>query len=93
MDITPSDYHLFRTIVHELAEQRFYSYGDTKKWADSRIALKTESFFLHGIHMLPERRQEVVSSDGQYFVQNVLFTLNFKKVFILSKVAKNYSSS
>jgi len=66
-DIAPSDYHLFRSMTHALAEQRFTSYEDTKKWVDSWIASKDESFFRRGIHMLPERWENVVANDGQYF--------------------------
>lgn len=66
-DIAPSDYYLFRSMAHGLAEQRFHSHEDTKKWIDSWIAAKDESFFRRGIHMLPERWAKVVASDGQYF--------------------------
>lgn len=66
-DIAPSDYHLFRSMAHGLAEHRFHSYEDTKKWVDSWIASKDVSFFRRGIHMLPERWEKVVASDGQYF--------------------------
>ena len=66
-DIAPSDYHLFRSMTHGLAEQHFTSYEDTKKWVDSWIASKDVSFFRRGIQMLPERWEKVVASDGQYF--------------------------
>lgn len=66
-DIAPSDYHLFRSMAHGLAEQRFHSYEDAKKWVDSWIASKDVSFFRRGIQMLPERWEKVVASDGQYF--------------------------
>lgn len=66
-DIAPSDYHLFRSMEHSLATQRFKSYEDTKNWIDSWIASKDESFFRRGIRMLPERWEKVVASDGQYF--------------------------
>ncbi|KAG5324220.1 MOS1T transposase, partial [Pseudoatta argentina] len=44
--IAPSDFHLFRSMAHGLADM---------------------SFFRRGIHVLPERWEKVVSSDGQYF--------------------------
>jgi len=66
-DIAPSDYHLFRSMTHGLSSQHFNSYEDIKKWIDSWIASKDESFFRHGIHLLPERWEKVVISDGQYF--------------------------
>lgn len=66
-DIAPSDFHLFRSMTHALSDQCFHSYEDTKKWVDSWIASKDASFFRRGIHLLPERWEKVVSSDGQYF--------------------------
>ncbi|KAG5320394.1 MOS1T transposase, partial [Pseudoatta argentina] len=50
-----------------LADRRFHSYEEAQKWIDSWIASKDMSFFRRGIHVLPERWEKVVSSDGQYF--------------------------
>ncbi|KAG5317326.1 MOS1T transposase, partial [Pseudoatta argentina] len=72
-DIAPSDFHLFRSMAHGLADRRFHSYEEAQKWIDSWIASKDMSFFRRGIHVLPERWEKVVSSDGQYFKQNVCF--------------------
>ena len=66
-DVAPSDYHLFRSMAHDLAEQHFRSYEDVKKWIDSWIASKDEKFFRRGIRTLPERWEKVVASDGHYF--------------------------
>ena len=33
-DIALSDYHLFQSMAHGLAEQHFHSYEDAKKWVD-----------------------------------------------------------
>ncbi|KAG5320265.1 MOS1T transposase, partial [Pseudoatta argentina] len=52
---------------HGLADRRFHSYEEAQKWIDSWIASKDMSFFRRGIHVLPERWEKVVSSDGQYF--------------------------
>ena len=41
---TPSDYHLFASMGHALAEQRFGSNGDVKKWPDEWFAAKGEDF-------------------------------------------------
>ena len=43
-DIAPSDYYLFRSFAHGLADQQFRSYEDIEKWLDSWIALKDEHF-------------------------------------------------
>lgn len=66
-DIAPSDYHLFRSMTHDLAEQKFRSYEEVKKWVDEWIESKSADFFWRGIHLLPERWAKVVASDGQYF--------------------------
>ncbi|KAG5318788.1 MOS1T transposase, partial [Pseudoatta argentina] len=54
-DIAPSDFHLFRSMAHGLADRRFHSYEEAQKWIDSWIASKDMSFFRRGIHVLPER--------------------------------------
>ena len=36
-DIAPSDYYLFRSMAHGLADQQFCSYKDIEKWLDSRM--------------------------------------------------------
>ncbi|KAG5321047.1 MOS1T transposase, partial [Pseudoatta argentina] len=66
-DIAPTNFHLFRSMAHGLADRRFHSYEEAQKWIDSWIASKDMSFFRRGIHVLPERWEKVVSSDGQYF--------------------------
>ena len=33
-DLAPSDYHLFASMGHALAQQRFTSYEDVRKWLD-----------------------------------------------------------
>lgn len=66
-DIAPSDYHLFRSMAHGLADQHFETYEQAKNWIDCWIASKDDLFFKRGIRMLPDRWAEVVKSDGQYF--------------------------
>ena len=66
-DIAPSDYYLFRSIAHGLADRQFRSYEDIKKWFDSWIASKDEHFYCNGIRALPERWEKVAAYDGQYF--------------------------
>lgn len=66
-DKAPSDYHLFRSMAHGLADQSFNSFEDVKKWVDEWIASKDESFFRRGIRMLPERWEKIIANDGYYF--------------------------
>ncbi|UYV67844.1 hypothetical protein LAZ67_5002206 [Cordylochernes scorpioides] len=72
-DIAPSDFHMFRSMTHGLAEQHFTSYEESKNWVNVWIASKDEEFFRHGIRMLPERWEKVVGKDGQYFKWNILY--------------------
>ena len=65
--IAPSDYYLFRSMAHGLADQQFRSYEDIEKWLDSWIASEDEHFYRNGIRALPERWAKVVANDGQYF--------------------------
>uniref|UniRef100_A0A2M4C4G5 Putative mariner mos1 transposase n=1 Tax=Anopheles marajoara TaxID=58244 RepID=A0A2M4C4G5_9DIPT len=66
-DIAPSDYYLFRSMSNDLAEQRFHSYEDIKKWIDGWIAAKDEQFYSKGIHKLPKLWEKVVANNGTYF--------------------------
>ena len=62
-DVAPSNYHLFRSMAHGLAEQHFRSYEEVKNWIDSWIASKDDQFFRRGIRTLPERWEKVVASN------------------------------
>ena len=54
-DIVPSDYYLFRSMAHGLADQQFRSYEDIEKWLDSRIAPKDEHFYRNTVFKLYEK--------------------------------------
>jgi len=62
----PSDYWLFRR-MYDLASHRFISFAEIKNWFQNWIASKDESFFRDGIRKLPERWEEVIGSNEQYF--------------------------
>ena len=49
-DLALSDYHLFALMGHALAEQRFSSFKDVKKWPNEGFMAKGEDFYWHGIH-------------------------------------------
>lgn len=66
-DVPPSDFHLFRSMAHGLADQRFQYFEELEKRIASWIASKEVSFFRAGIRKLPERWEKVVASEGQYF--------------------------
>ena len=82
-DTASSDFHLFRSMAHGLADRRCHSYEEARKWIDSWTASKDMSFFRRGIDILPERWEKVVPSDGQYLNWNVFVPHILNKVFIL----------
>ena len=45
-DLAPSDYHLFASMGHSLAEQRFDNFEEVEKWLVEWFALKEKKFFL-----------------------------------------------
>ena len=53
-DSAPSDYHLFASLGHALAEQRFTSYENVRKWLDNWFDLKDEQFI--GVAFITFRR-------------------------------------
>lgn len=65
-DITPSDYHLFKSMEKDMADQHFQSYEEIKNWIDSWITSKDSHFFRHGIEELPKRWEKVVANKGRY---------------------------
>ena len=66
-DLSPSDYHLFRSLQHFLSGQRFQQIQDIEKFLKEFIESKPESFFYDGIHSLPEKWLKVIESQGKYF--------------------------
>ncbi|EGI70943.1 Mariner Mos1 transposase [Acromyrmex echinatior] len=66
--IAPSDYHLFRSMAHGLADQHFRSYEEVQKIGSIRGSpQKMTSFFDAGFVRCPKDGRESSSSDGQYF--------------------------
>jgi len=63
-----SDYYLFRSLQHHLADTDFVRFAEIRKCIDDFIALKPVSFYRQGIRKLPERWQKVVDANGEYFV-------------------------
>ena len=66
-DLAPSDYYLFASLGHALAEQCFTSYESVREWLDNWFDLIDEQFYWRGIHHLPEMWEKCVNSNGDYF--------------------------
>ncbi|KIH69445.1 hypothetical protein ANCDUO_00215 [Ancylostoma duodenale] len=61
---------------HGLSKQRFQSFGDVYKWVEESIETKDEASSRRGIRLLPERWEEVIANNGQYFDWCTCFFLN-----------------
>ncbi|CAO4381978.1 unnamed protein product [Caenorhabditis nigoni] len=67
-DTAPSDFHLFRSMQHSLAEKHFKNHDEIKKWVDEYFASQPAQFFHSGIHSLRARWQRVIDADGEYIL-------------------------
>ena len=65
--MAPSHYHLFESMSQALAEQRFGSHEDVKKWLDEWFTAKEEDFYWRGIQKLSKSQENCITSDGAYF--------------------------
>ena len=60
-DLAPSDYHLFTSMGHALAQQRFISYENVRKWLDDWFGSKEQQFFWRDIHKLSNRWKKYIA--------------------------------
>ncbi|GFW66602.1 mariner Mos1 transposase [Trichonephila clavipes] len=63
LDITSSDYYLFRSLQNYLTE-KFKSIESVSKAVAVYFNSKHENFYKIGIYMLPERWQQIVTNNG-----------------------------
>lgn len=66
-DLAPTDYHLFRSMQHDLSGCRFKNVSEIREWVDNFLASKPISFYRSGIRQLPQRWQKVLDNNGSYF--------------------------
>jgi len=64
-DLAPSDYHLFLSMGHALAEGHFDSYEDVRKWLDEWLPRKMRNFFGVVYTNCPKDGKNI--SEGKYF--------------------------
>lgn len=62
-----SDYHLFRSMQHDLEDTHFRDYEEVWKLIAEWVASKPESLYRCSVHLLPERWEKVIQNDGKYF--------------------------
>lgn len=65
-DMAPSDYHLFRSMQHCLAEIKFNEVEEVRKWVSDFFKQQPREFFKRGIHSLREKWQSVIDNNGEY---------------------------
>jgi len=68
-DITPSDFHLFRSLQNSLIGKNFTSLEDCKKHLEKFFAYKTKKFWEDGIFKLHERWRKVIEKNGEYIIE------------------------
>ena len=66
-DMSPTDYHLFRSLSHFLDGRQFKDDDDLKSGLQNFFDQKSPEFYRKGIYDLPERWQYIVDHDGAYF--------------------------
>lgn len=66
-DLSPTDYHLFRSMQHSLDGEHFQNEDDLKKWLQNYFDSKPKSFFEGGIRQLPVKWAKVIENNGNYF--------------------------
>lgn len=68
-DISPSDYHLFRSLKQFLRGKRFHKDSEVDFAVEEFFASKQGSkFFKRGIYQLPKKWKAVIDNRGEYFV-------------------------
>lgn len=71
-DTAPTDYHLFRSLQHELEEKRFQDEEELKTFLDDFFKSKPQEFYRAGIEDLPKRWRQIVDQNGAYYSDQTL---------------------
>jgi [histone H3]-lysine36 N-dimethyltransferase SETMAR len=66
-DLSPSDYHLFRSMSHYLGRKHLDNLDHVKSEIESFFASKSKEWYKKGIMDLARRWVEVIDNDGLYF--------------------------
>lgn len=65
-DLSPSDYHLFRSLQNTLGNTQLASREICENWLSEFFANRDEDFYERGIMRLPSKWQQVVEQNGAY---------------------------
>jgi len=66
-DLSPSDFHLFRSLEHWLNKKKFRDINHLRRELTNFFRSKGLEFYRRGIDLLPEKWQNCVDSNGAYF--------------------------
>jgi histone-lysine N-methyltransferase SETMAR len=66
-DLAPSDFHLFRALEHFLRGKHFQNAEEMRLSLAQFFDSKPQEFYRRGIYQLPEKWQQVIDVDGEYF--------------------------
>ncbi len=91
-DLSPSDYHLFRSMEHSLRNMQLVNIHDVWKWVGDFFASKPATFYDTGIRNLRERCKRIIATQGGilHFLDFVLF-LNKKNSKPTIKMTKLFT--
>lgn len=76
-DLSPTNYHLNRSIENALKGKQFHSIEEVRNWVDEFLASKDQQFYSDGIHQLPQKWQQALDSNGDYF--DWIYVIIYKK--------------
>ncbi|CAJ0951860.1 unnamed protein product, partial [Mesorhabditis belari] len=63
----PSDYHLFRSLEYHLREKTFQNVEEMRLSLTQFFDSKPREFYRRGIYLLPDKWQDVIDVDSEYF--------------------------
>lgn len=66
-DVSPTDYHFFRSLSNFLQGKCFTKHDEVKKTFSDFLASRDADFYKIGIQQLVQRWEQVIDSDGCYF--------------------------
>ena len=66
-DLSPSDYHLFRSLQHHLSGKNFINNQEVKCSLDQYFASRDSNFWKRGIQSLKDRWERCIEAEGKYF--------------------------
>jgi histone-lysine N-methyltransferase SETMAR len=66
-DLSPSDFHLFRSLEHWLNKKKFRNINHLRRELTTFFESKDDEFYERGIDLLPEKWQKCIGSNGEYF--------------------------